>query len=588
MRKLLGNLLRSLFSAMLLVSPALAQQSSTRTGSAFVVDPKGFLLTCAHLIEEAAKVEIILGEKTYTPKVIAQDRQTDLALLSIGVATPSSLPLADDERVKSVKPEQPLCVVGFPPGASRPEGLITAGAAVAGMTVRDQVPGLQFQTEPGIGDGGLLLNLQGEVVGMVNSRFQGGGAGGKADFAVSIAVAKPLLRKHDVEWPAVGTREPLEMASLMRRVAPSVALLIATLPEQEKEEEQEEAKPAEPEEQAPPNCMWVSTEEMIEVTNSISLSPESLRTLEAKSLREALSQMLGAVYFLQGLDLEEMKLTEEALVYLTKAEKLRPNSALTAASVARVAQALGETKLATEALQRAQALDENVTLPRKRKGSKMWIPRDELEFLRQKLAATEGKGASENVDVLRSALARGAALFAVWKGDYRWQRGVLAMAESEYAQALALDPECPEALVANAYVADKKGELEEAQQLLRKAYELNARSPRVRAAASEFVAVYRKDFLPPKVEILSPKEGEEIKPAKDTVIEFTVKDDLGKVQGVEVFADNTSIAKLFGAGKHRVEWNTRGLQYTEPTIRVVAEDAAGNRTEARVKVRITR
>jgi len=126
------------------------------------------------------------------------------------------------------------------------------------------------------------------------------------------------------------------------------------------------------------------------------------------------------------------------------------------------------------------------------------------------------------------------------------------------------------------------------QQLLRKAYELNARSPRVRAAASEFVAVYRKDFLPPKVEILSPKEGEEIKPAKDTVIEFTVKDDLGKVQGVEVFADNTSIAKLFGAGKHRVEWNTRGLQYTEPTIRVVAEDAAGNRTEARVKVRITR
>ncbi|OIO94719.1 MAG: hypothetical protein AUJ92_09370 [Armatimonadetes bacterium CG2_30_59_28] len=565
-----------------------AQQGLVRTGAAFVVDPRGFLLTCAHLIDQATKLEVVLGEKTYEPKVVAVDSQTDVAILGMGVATSSSLPLAYDDAVKR---EQVLYLIGFPPISSRKEITKTAVAAAIGVTVRNQVPGVQFQTESNIGDGGPLLNSLGEVVGIVNSHLQAGSQTQKVDFAVAIGAAKRLLRAKDAEWPAVGAKEPLDEAGVTSRAVSSVALLIATLPEPKVEEvegEGEKEGGEEPEDEARPDCMWASPEEMIDVTNSISISPESLQSLDVESLQDASSQMLGAVYFLQGLDLEDSKLTEEALVYLKKAEKLRPNSPLTGAALARVAQAMGETGLAAEALGRAQELDTTVNLQRRKKGSNMWIPRKELESVRQKLSSISAKGTAENVEILRAATARSAAMFAVWKGDYRWQRGVAALAETEYSRGLALDPECPEAIVANAYVADRKGDLEQAQELLRKAYELDPRSPRVRAAAADFANVYRKDFLPPKVEILSPREGEEIKPAKASVLEFTVKDDLGKVQGVEVFIDTTSIAKVFGPGKHKIEWNSRGLQYTEPTIRVVAEDAGGNRTEAKVKVKVTR
>ncbi|PJB64128.1 MAG: hypothetical protein CO095_15195, partial [Armatimonadetes bacterium CG_4_9_14_3_um_filter_58_7] len=61
-----------------------AQQGLVRTGAAFVVDPRGFLLTCAHLIDQATKLEVVLGEKTYEPKVVAVDSQTDVAILGMG------------------------------------------------------------------------------------------------------------------------------------------------------------------------------------------------------------------------------------------------------------------------------------------------------------------------------------------------------------------------------------------------------------------------------------------------------------------------------------------------------------------------
>ena len=63
-------------------SSAAAKPPAGRTGSAFVVHADGYLLTCAHCVERAWKIEVKLGAKTYVAAVLASNSQADLALLN--------------------------------------------------------------------------------------------------------------------------------------------------------------------------------------------------------------------------------------------------------------------------------------------------------------------------------------------------------------------------------------------------------------------------------------------------------------------------------------------------------------------------
>lgn len=54
------------------------------TGTGFVVSPDGYLATCAHVVEGAKRIEVVLGEKTYSASVISIDVRADVALLRIG------------------------------------------------------------------------------------------------------------------------------------------------------------------------------------------------------------------------------------------------------------------------------------------------------------------------------------------------------------------------------------------------------------------------------------------------------------------------------------------------------------------------
>src|SRR3954471_4799342 len=68
-----------------------SEQQGEATGSGFVIDPKGTILTNAHVIEGASKVSVqFANRKTASAKIVGKDLSTDLAVLRVD---PSGLAL---------------------------------------------------------------------------------------------------------------------------------------------------------------------------------------------------------------------------------------------------------------------------------------------------------------------------------------------------------------------------------------------------------------------------------------------------------------------------------------------------------------
>ena len=53
-------------------------------GSGFVIDPRGYILTNFHVVQEAQSIEVVLGDQTrYPAKFIGADQRNDVALMKI-------------------------------------------------------------------------------------------------------------------------------------------------------------------------------------------------------------------------------------------------------------------------------------------------------------------------------------------------------------------------------------------------------------------------------------------------------------------------------------------------------------------------
>ena len=182
-------------------SPFGLPQEGDATGSGFVVDEQGHILTNAHVVEGADSVEVSFDESgTSVPaEVKGVDTSTDLAVLKVdpsdvkGGVTP--VPLGD-----SSQPEvgDPVIAIGNPFGYSRTvttgivSGLQRQIQAPNGFTIPDVI-----QTDASINpgnSGGPLLDGNGRVIG-INSQIATGGGQGSVGigFAIPINTAKKLL-----------------------------------------------------------------------------------------------------------------------------------------------------------------------------------------------------------------------------------------------------------------------------------------------------------------------------------------------------------------------------------------------------------
>jgi S1-C subfamily serine protease len=184
---------------------ALGQQQGTATGSGFVVDQDGTIITNAHVVDGASKVTVSFeeGGEAIDADVKGVDNDADIAVLKINPEGRdlTVLPLGDSSKAQV---GDPVVAIGNPFGLQR---TVTTGIVSALQRQVDAPSGFPIsgviQTDASINpgnSGGPLLNARGEVIG-INSQIQTGGTGQGSvgiGFAVPINVAKkelPQLRE---------------------------------------------------------------------------------------------------------------------------------------------------------------------------------------------------------------------------------------------------------------------------------------------------------------------------------------------------------------------------------------------------------
>ncbi len=179
------------------------QQSSISTGSGFLVDRRGYLLTNYHVIEGADRrtgVTVQFEDNvTRRATVVGQDASNDLALLKVDMSgVPPVTPLALGDS-STVRVGDPTLAIGNPFGLDRTltSGLVSALQrqiqAPNGFAI-DNVIQTDTPINPG-NSGGPLLDAFGRVIG-INSQIETGDSGTGAvgiAFAVPINTTKDLL-----------------------------------------------------------------------------------------------------------------------------------------------------------------------------------------------------------------------------------------------------------------------------------------------------------------------------------------------------------------------------------------------------------
>jgi serine protease Do len=148
-------------------------QQQEGTGTGFIIDRSGFLLTNNHVVEGADDIRVSLfgGGRTesYAAKVIGRDALTDTALIQLAEAPSASLQEARFGDSAQMQPGDWVVAIGNPFNLSHTVtvGVISAlGRPLGGVPGREQ-PMLQTDAAINPGNsGGPLLNVRGEVVGI--------------------------------------------------------------------------------------------------------------------------------------------------------------------------------------------------------------------------------------------------------------------------------------------------------------------------------------------------------------------------------------------------------------------------------------
>ncbi len=139
------------------------------SGSGFVIDPAGYILTNHHVIDGADRVTVTLSDgRALRATVVGADPAIDVALLHVTSATP--LTAAPIGKSGALRVGEWVCAIGNPLGYVHS---VTVGVvSFIGRKLFDQSLDAFIQTDAAISfgnSGGPLINARGEVVGITTA-----------------------------------------------------------------------------------------------------------------------------------------------------------------------------------------------------------------------------------------------------------------------------------------------------------------------------------------------------------------------------------------------------------------------------------
>jgi len=157
-------------------------------GSGFIVSADGYILTNAHVVENADEVTVkTTDRREYTAKVVGVDEQSDVAVLKIDAKNLPTVQLGDPDKLR---PGEWVVAIGSPFGF---ENSVTAGIVSAtsrAMPGGNYTPFIQTDVAVNPGNsGGPLFNMNGEVVGINSQIYSRTGGYMGVSFAIPINVA---------------------------------------------------------------------------------------------------------------------------------------------------------------------------------------------------------------------------------------------------------------------------------------------------------------------------------------------------------------------------------------------------------------
>jgi len=165
------------------------QQKPSGLGSGFIIDPNGYVITNAHVVEDAEDVRVRLADdREFDAEVVGRDPKLDLALLKLEGAT--NLPASPLGSSEALRVGEHVLAVGNPFGLGHTVtlGIVSAKARSIGAGPYDDFIQTDAAINPG-NSGGPLFNWRGEVVG-INTAIRAG--------ANSIGFAVPIDALRDV------------------------------------------------------------------------------------------------------------------------------------------------------------------------------------------------------------------------------------------------------------------------------------------------------------------------------------------------------------------------------------------------------
>jgi serine protease Do len=173
------------------------QRTQPTSGSGFIIDHDGRILTNNHVVRDASDITVTLNDKrTFKAKVVGTDPETDVAVIKIEGDDLPTLPLGDSDKIRV---GDWAIAIGNPLGELR--GSVTVGIISAqgrsNLNIWGGTPGFQdfIQTDASINfgnSGGPLCNIRGEAIG-INTAINPSGQG--IGFAIPINLVKHVAEQ---------------------------------------------------------------------------------------------------------------------------------------------------------------------------------------------------------------------------------------------------------------------------------------------------------------------------------------------------------------------------------------------------------
>lgn len=204
------------------------QEIPSGSGSGFVWDKEGHIVTNFHVIQNADKATVTLSDgTTWQAEVIGSAPEKDLAVLRIDAPRATLVPIPVGTS-NNLRVGQNVYAIGNPFGLDQTltTGVVSALGreinSVAGIPIRDVIQS-DAAINPG-NSGGPLLNSSGKLIGVNTAIYSPSGASAGIGFSIPVDVVNwvvpDLIQYGEVNRPLIG----VELARPFRNIEGAIVL----------------------------------------------------------------------------------------------------------------------------------------------------------------------------------------------------------------------------------------------------------------------------------------------------------------------------------------------------------------------------